>query len=112
MAAANVRVQSASSGLQAVRAAEECAECGAALGLGIGGRALVILPLSMVRSTDASSCAQKSDSAALPSSLARCARPRVHAKMDATAGQENQRNKLRRGCLQLNTSEPAATRLP
>ena len=60
-------------------------------------RALVILPLSMVRSTEASSCEQKSASAALPSRLARCARPRVHAKMDATAHAPSAR--VRAACL-------------
>ncbi len=47
-------------------------------------RSFVILPASMVSITAASRSLHHSASAALSSSLARCARPRVQAKMDAT----------------------------
>lgn len=49
----------------------------------MSARSLVILPLSTHSMHAASSFWQKSASAGFSSSFARCARPRVHAKMDA-----------------------------
>lgn len=53
-------------------------------------KSLVMKPLSMVSMHTASSASQKAFSSALLSSLARCSRPRVQAKMEAVKRTDSQ----------------------